>query len=565
METLSLSYRHGNLVTGVGNADANPELFLYNVETDVITQATNTQDAVQGIGLIFQSNPNLSSNGALVSFVSSANLATNNADLNAEIFIADVGSGGLTNIRQATRTVNGTFNANVFSPGRRMSRNGGFITFESRATDPKANATVSNSVLGMFVYTVSTDTFVEVVTRTNFDDTLRFPTFTDYNGALAPSTLVFTSAVNFRPDGTLPTSAQAQEGLNPSNETQIFVAPIPAASTGPFTRLTNTPIDTPLGTRPVASESRKRIAFIMGGELGSGNPDTSPELFYLITPQISTVSSATLSFFTGASNMPVAAATPLPSPTPTPTPTPSPVPGTPAGLAPGELSIVRSTVALAPADANACPPSPPEPCASETRRSPALPVELNGVSVSVGGVAAGLYFVGNASQQINFVMPLGLTGGVKTVAVANNTTLLRGQVVVVPAQPDIFTTTNDAGGRAAAFNVTNPTSRTPEPFTVTSTNSAGSTVPTVIELSVTGVRGTLRTEVTVTVGTTAITGDGIVSVQSNPEMPGFDIINFTLPASLAGAGDVPIQVSVTRGGATAISRPADTAPRITIN
>ena len=173
--------------------------------------------------------------------------------------------------------------------------------------------------------------------------------------------------------------------------------------------------------------------------------------------------------------------------------------------------------------------------------------------------------MGNASQQINFVMPLGLTGGVRTVAVANNTTLLRGQVVITPAQPDIFTTTNDAGGRAAAFNVTNPTSRTAEPFTVTSTNSAGATVPTVIELSVTGVRGTARTEVTVTVGTTAITGDAIVSVQSNPEMPGFDIINFTLPASLAGAGDVPVQVSVTRGGATAVSRPADTAPRITIN
>ena len=43
---------------------------------------------------------------------------------------------------------------------------------------------------------------------------------------------------------------------------------------------------------------------------------------------------------------------------------------------------------------------------SEKLRSPALPVELNGVSVSVNGAAAGLYFVGNAEKQINFVTPI---------------------------------------------------------------------------------------------------------------------------------------------------------------
>jgi hypothetical protein len=105
-----------------------------------------------------------------------------------------------------------------------------------------------------------------------------------------------------------------------------------------------------------------------------------------------------------------------------------------------------------------------------------------------------------------------------------------------------------------------------EPFSVTSTNESGATVPTVIELSVTGVRGAAVGEITVTVGTTAITGTGIILVRPNPEMPGFDIINFTLPESLAGAGDVPVQVTFTRtGGITTMSRPAATAPRITIN
>ena len=185
-----------------------------------------------------------------------------NADGNAEIYRANIGSGGLSNICQVTRTQNGVFNAVVFNPGRRMSRNGAFIAFESRATDPKANTAVTNQFLGMFVYTVAGDTFVEVGTRPNFDDVIRFPTFTDYNAALAPSTLVFTSAVNFRPDGTLPASAQASEGLNPSNESNIFVAPLPAAAGGPFTRLTNTPDATssghPADTERVAQANRFR-------------------------------------------------------------------------------------------------------------------------------------------------------------------------------------------------------------------------------------------------------------------------------------------------------------------
>ena len=208
---------------------------------------------------------------------------------------------------------------------------------------------------------------------------------------------------------------------------------------------------------------------------------------------------------------------------------------------------------------------------SETLRSPALPVELNGVSVSVAGGAAGLYFVGDASKQINFVIPPALPPGLATVAInvlntgANTDTLFRGLLQVIPGQPDIFSTTSDANGRAIAFNVTNPSARTAEPFSVTSLNSSGATVPTVIELSVTGVRGAAPAEITITVGTTAITGTAILTVQPNREMPGFDIINFTLPASLAGAGDVPVQVTFLRAGLTTVSRPAATAPRITIN
>jgi uncharacterized protein (TIGR03437 family) len=195
--------------------------------------------------------------------------------------------------------------------------------------------------------------------------------------------------------------------------------------------------------------------------------------------------------------------------------------------------------------------------ASEIDRSPALPIELNGVSLSVNGAAAGLYFVGNDPNQINFVVPIGVPAGLNTVAVnvldsgANTDTLQRGLVQVVVGQPDIFTTSTGAGGRAGARDAS---TGTPEPFSVTQR----------IELVLTGVHFAAPAEITVTVGTTAITGAGIVSVQPNRKMAGFDIIIFDMPSSLAGAGDVPIQVQFSRT-VTTTSRPADTAPHITIN
>jgi uncharacterized protein (TIGR03437 family) len=354
--------------------------------------------------------------------------------------------------------------------------------------------------------------------------------------------------------------------MNVQRRAQLFLTslPAPAVASQTFVRMTTVPATFVFGGMlPVTSETRTRSAFILGGgDLGGGNGDSSLELFYLLSPQATAQSSATLSFFTGASNMPVAAATPVPSPIPSPTPTPSPSPGAPLALAPGELTIVRSTVALAPSNALACPVMT-SPCASETQRSPALPIELNGVSVSVNGAAAGLYFVGNAEKQINFVMPPGTAAGLANVVVnildagANTDTQIRGLVQITAGQPDIFSSTGDANGRAIARNASTLTA---EPFDVTTNGN-----PTVIQLTVTGVRFAARTEITVTVGTTVITGDGIVSVTPNRENHGFDFINFALPASLAGAGDVPVQVSFTRGGVTTVSRPAATAPRITIN
>jgi uncharacterized protein (TIGR03437 family) len=182
--------------------------------------------------------------------------------------------------------------------------------------------------------------------------------------------------------------------------------------------------------------------------------------------------------------------------------------------------------------------------------------------VSVGGGAAGLYFV--SPGQINFVVPPGFlpSTAIFPVVINNNGAVVRSQLLLPFAVPDIFTTTNGPLGRAAVLNITNPLAPTAEPFSVTSKDLTGATVPTVLQVMLTGVRLTTTSTVTVRVGTTDITGTSILFVGPT-DTPGIDQINFTLPATLAAAGDVPIIVTISSSG-TFTSRPADSAPHITI-
>ncbi|MDQ5844374.1 MAG: hypothetical protein M3539_03680, partial [Acidobacteriota bacterium] len=555
-------------LVGTGNADGNPELFFAtrtaaNWSSFTFAQGTTTQDAVQGIGRTFQQNPSLSSDGSVVAFLSSANLTGSNDDGsgrgNAEVYVANF-AGALGNVRQVTRTkadtgATGTnATVNILSPGRRLSRNGALIALETLAEDPKANTTTTNKLFfGMYVYNVASDTFTQVGLRATTipGDIFKFPTFTDYNSLGAPSTLVFASGLNFKADGSFPAADQTATGLNPTNQPQIFAATLPAGTGTTFARLTNNPTGGFGGIRPLTTNTQNRLTFSLGGsELGGGNPDSSVEVFYLLVPAISSENAGVLSFFAGASNFPVATATPAPSP--------APAPGSIAlGLAAGELSIVRSTVALAPADKAAA--GFPATGVPEAGRSPILPIELNGVSVSIAGAAAGLYFVGNdPAEGITFVMPIGLSTGLKSVVINNNGTVLRGFVNVVPAQPDIFSSTNDAGGVARVCNITIPSGCILGPFTLTSSNGT-TTVPTILEIWLTGVRGITAAETRVKIGTTEITP---TSVLGNTNMFGFDLVTITLPSSLA-PGTYPLIVTVTKNG-TFQSRAEATAPTITI-
>jgi hypothetical protein len=580
-----------DLVTAVGNTDGNAELFLVRTSngfapgSNTVVQGTNTADvfATPKTYPAFQQNPSLSANGAVVAFSSTANMAGTNDDCghtngNEEVFVADFSGSAVSNVRQLTKTkkpvcADAAATINVLSAGRRLSRDGAYVVYESRAADPTANNTTNAAFLSIFVSKVSDGTAKMVGQRppecaTCIGDVIHFPTFTDYDGALAPHALVFAAALNFKPDGTIVEKTDAT-GLNATpaeliSPNQVFVTQMPVTDTNTFARLTKNPAQLAVsGIRPLTSNALRRLAFSMAGlELGGGNSDGSSEVFYLLTPPVTTEASAVLSFFTGASNMgPFAAADPSASPSPTPTPTPSP--GDPTGLSAGELSIVRSTVGLADSDQIGV-------GGSETARSPILPVELNGVSVAIQNVAAGLYFVGDTpSEGIRFVVPIGFTTGVASVVINNRGTVYRGFLRIVASQPDIHTDTDDAGGNAEVCNVSNPLAiLCVGPFQVTSPfDASGTLAPTRLEIYATGVRNASRTETKVSFvnGTTTI--DVVPdAVRPNTNMLGLDVITVTLPATLAGAApiDYKLIVTVTKTNATTGSRTVATAPQITI-
>jgi uncharacterized protein (TIGR03437 family) len=567
------STRNLPTTNNLSNADANPEIFIYNRTSGAFTQITNTQSA-NIANPIFSDNPSISGDGRTIAFISNANITdtvtktASNSDNNGEIYIAQVSGGNVTLLRQLTNTTNqanaNNVTTNQLLRGRRLSRDGRFIAFESYADLTASGAPIQTGST-VFVVDISSAasassfTFTQIGPRpTSGGDVQREPTFTGDSRSL-----VFASALNFRPDGSAPTASDGSDGLNPSRATEIFAVPVPAPSPLAFSRLTPPGKTTSAFQAQIsASDTLQRTAFSINGvDYGGGNSSLLGQAFYLLVPN-EPVSTATpsssptptpspdpLSYFTGATLRPVVFTSASPTPSPTALPTPDVAAG---GVAPGELVVVRpvdpTATKLAPSAQNA---GDATGASLSTSRALPLPIELNGVSVSINNVACGLYFV--SPGQINFVVPIGLatTSGTSTypVVINNNGTIINSSVQIISAQPDIFSSTNGAGGRARVFNVTNPLLGvgTPEPFTVmtTITNPDGTTTTTatVLRVFLTGVRGATVGSITVTVGTTQINGSAIVNVKPT-NTPGIDQIDFTLPSTLDKAGDVPISVTV---------------------
>ena len=572
--------------------DDNAEVFVYkrNIGTNgSFQQITRTPRATENAP-IFTQNPSISGDGTRLAFYSNATVPRNptvvpannidNPDNNGEAYYAVLSSNGQPSaFTQITRTarVNPSDTVVLFSAGRRISRDGRYVGFETLSNNPAAGGGTNQTGYQLYVFDT---TVAPQVNQTNptayravgprsdadaaatFGDVRRFPTFTlVYN---APTNtfepgVVFASRLNFNAAGTVP--ATASEGLNPdaTRQVQIFSFPLTQAAgfNATFTRISRFPTSALSEIQPYTSNTNRRIAFNIPRELGGGNADSTSEAFYLLTPNSISETQNNLAVFTGASALPVA--TPSPSPTPTPTASPTPTPLTAQGLSPDMIGVARLTSGTLTISQTAT-------GASNARRFP-LPIELSGVSLSINNVAAGIYSVDSARGEVRFVTPAGLAPGTYPIVLNDNGRISRGTVIIVAAQPDIFRRddTVAGGGRASVFNVTTGVAMQGEPFAIRSIRLRGgyNVVQTRLRVFLTGVQGLAAGAFTIKIGTITVPAANILTGATPTDRPGVYSVDFLLPPEVAGQGDAPIVITVT-GGGTFTTRSDDTAPRIRI-
>ncbi len=570
-----------NLV-GTGNQapNDNPEIFVFNKDLAGGTTSQVTQTPRGPISVpIRNSVPTISGNGLRVMFASNANnpivgmTGGNNADTNLEVFFSDLDPSGVPTgtkkqVSVTTPTNEGQV-VNIVNFGRRMSRDGKYIAFDSYADITNEHSGANQLAFGTFLYNADTDTFRRIGERSDADaaapggDVDRHPTFTDYVAG-SPQTLVLETRMNITPQGTIPTSEGG--GLNPipQRPTQVYSYPLDEApTTAIFTRITQLPPPPfSLGSYQMyPSNSLKRMAItIPSTEIGTGNPGFPTQAYYFLKPDVISETPATMNFSTGATNIPVTnAAVPTPTPTPSPLPSPEPIPQTPPvvrGLSAGMLATVRF-------EAGINQPVTAVTAVGSLNRRFTLPMELGGVTMSINGITVGLKSV--SRRQITFVVPpaLGANDEIPFDIVINNNGIeIKGEIILVLARPDIFRSEiNPEANRARAFNITNRV-QTREPFNVRTLRYRGGVkIPTVIRVYLTGVQNLQGNSILLRLGSNTILG-----TRTDPVLvePGIYTMDVTLNPELDMIGDQPLVIAVSVGGNNFFGRLDNDAPRVRI-
>jgi uncharacterized protein (TIGR03437 family) len=174
------------------------------------------------------------------------------------------------------------------------------------------------------------------------------------------------------------------------------------------------------------------------------------------------------------------------------------------------------------------------------------------VTDSAGNVSlAQLLFV--SGHQVNYLLPSGVASGLAKVSVLDNgTAVSNGILQVQPTAPGIFSMNSTGRGVAAAYIQRVEPDGTLPPLELVATYSAaqGQWVAApisfngdqlILELYGTGFDNATMQYTQVTVNNLPVTVN-YAGVQ--PQYAGEDQINVQLPSSLAGSGEVPVQVTV---------------------
>lgn len=170
-----------------------------------------------------------------------------------------------------------------------------------------------------------------------------------------------------------------------------------------------------------------------------------------------------------------------------------------------------------------------------------LPTTINGTTIYVNGVAAGLLYV--SAGQINYVIPTSTlaNGPAQVVVVAGDGTITRGQVGVQSSIPALFTRRADGTGAPAAV-----ASADGQTFNLPVSEANGTPIAldagNFIALFGTGFRhGSTANTNAVTIGGTNITP---LFVGPQGQFEALDQVNIQIPQSLAGRGDVDLTITI---------------------
>ncbi len=179
-----------------------------------------------------------------------------------------------------------------------------------------------------------------------------------------------------------------------------------------------------------------------------------------------------------------------------------------------------------------------------------LPSTLGGITVTVedsAGVSgvASLYYA--SSRQINYVVPPGIAPGVSKVTIGGNVSAAFAGAVA----PALYAANGGGTGVAAALAIraSSDGTQTPVPVFQCSPGCTAKPMPLgaptdvlVVELYGTGIAGrSSLSNVTARIGGLSAT---VAYAGTQSQYPGMDLVNLYVPRALAGAGEVPVVLSV---------------------
>lgn len=224
-------------VTG-GNPDGSREIFLYDADTMMFTQITDTV----GVNSLV---PDITPDGTTIGFHSDADLTGSNPDASLEVFLFDVVSMTFTQITDGEAHINSATAA--------LSSDGAIVGLNSD-TDPTGGNPDNNREI--FLFNANTMQFTQVTDTTS--ENINSGPSVSSDG----TRLVFTSNADLTGD-------------NPDGNREVFLFD---AGTGITTQIT----DSVGGTfsDAVISGDGTRILFTSGSDIVGENPDGNVEVFF---------------------------------------------------------------------------------------------------------------------------------------------------------------------------------------------------------------------------------------------------------------------------------------------